>query len=186
MWYDNVLNHVADEAPGLALHPTPPAHPQRRLTRTMPDDYRRGAILDLIQEHLKSPSMRHIRDPYALNKLAQKILRRVDGENSVWQKWSALREAMLRPAAPCWIPIEDLRDALNQLPGPRLTTTDVEQRLRAMQEEDHSWPDDELKHGCLALYEREKAAGTEMMAIIGAKQEHIEQEEERRRNEWEK
>ena len=54
------------------------------------------------------------------------------------------------------------------------------QRLRAFYEEPYSsYPNEELKAGCLALYEAEKAQGTELPAIIGALQEYIELEEER-------
>jgi hypothetical protein len=64
--------------------------------------------------------------------------------------------------------------------------TDVSQRLRAIQEEPHTrYPDEQLKEGCLNIYEKEKAAGTELTAIIGALQEHIEMEEERIRKERE-
>ena len=37
-----------------------------------------------------------------------------------------------------------------------------------------TYPNEELKAGCLALYGTEKAQGTELTAIIGALQEHIE------------
>ena len=80
--------------------------------------------------------------------------------------------------------MEDLGDFLNTLPGPALTKTDVEQRLRAIWEEPYAnYPKDELKEGCLALYHSEKAQGTETRAIIGALQEHIEHEEDRLRRE---
>ena len=50
-----------------------------------------------------------------------------------------------------------------------MTKTDVEQRLRAIWEEPHTiYPKDELRDSCLALYQAEKASGTEMRAIIGA------------------
>lgn len=89
-------------------------------------------------------------------------------------------------AAPCWIPVEDLQAFLNTLPGPPLTKTDVEQRLRAIWEEPHAnYPKDELKEGCAALYHSEKAGATEMCAIIGALQQHIESEEDRLRHEQE-
>ena len=42
-----------------------------------------------------------------------------------------------------------------------------------------------LKDGCLVLYHSEKAQGTEMRAIIGALQEHLEREEDRLRHEQE-
>jgi len=82
-----------------------------------------------------------------------------------------MREELAKAAAICWIPTEDLRVFLNRLPGPALTHTDVVQRLRAFWEEPWAeYPDEELKAGCLALYEREKAFGTELPAIIGALQ----------------
>ena len=60
------------------------------------------------------------------------------------------------------------------------------QRLRSIQEEGFGlYPNDALKEGCLALYQRELAAGTEMPAIIGAVQEYVEQETERSRIERE-
>ena len=80
--------------------------------------------------------------------------------------------------------MEDLLAILNTLPGPPLTLTVVKQRLRALWEEPFSaYPIDELQASCLAIYEAEKAAGTEMSAIVGALQEHIEQEEVRLRRE---
>lgn len=60
------------------------------------------------------------------------------------------------------------------------------QRLRAFHEEPYSsYPNEELKAGCLALYETEKTQGTDLPAIVGALQEHIELEEERLRREQE-
>jgi hypothetical protein len=77
------------------------------------------------------------------------------------------------------------RDRLT-LPGPALTKTDVEQRLRAIWEEPYtSYPNDDLKDDCLALYHSEKSVGTEMRAIIGALQERLEREDDRLRREQE-
>lgn len=88
---------------------------------------------------------------------------------------------------PCWIPIDDLRDYLNGMPGSSLTTTDVAQRLRAFCEDDPYlvYPDEDLQASCLAIYERERADGTELPAIIGLLQEHVECEEQRMRSERE-
>jgi hypothetical protein len=62
----------------------------------------------------------------------------------------------------------------------------VTQRLRALWEEPWAaYPNEELKAGCLALYEIEKAQGTELRAIIGVLQEYIELEEDRLRREQE-
>ncbi|WP_334488948.1 hypothetical protein [Bradyrhizobium algeriense] len=102
----------------------------------------------------------------------------------MWKKWGPEREEVVQAAAPCWIPPEDLQAFLNTWPGPPLTKTDIEQRLRAIWEEPHTtYPKDEFKDGCLVLYQAEKALGTEIRAIIGALQEHIEREEERLRRE---
>lgn len=102
----------------------------------------------------------------------------------MWKKWEADREQVIRATGPCWVPVQDLQAFLNTLPGPPLTKTDIEQRLRAIWEEPHtSYPKDDLKDGCLSLYLAEKAQGTEMRAIIGALQEHLEREEERLRQE---
>ncbi len=90
------------------------------------------------------------------------------------------REPFLKSAALCWIPIEDLLAFLNELPGPPLTKTDVAQRLRAFHEEPYDpYPNEDLQAGCLALYELEKAEGTELPAIVGALQEFLEPEEQR-------
>ena len=104
----------------------------------------------------------------------------------MWKKWEAQREEVAKAAAPCWIPVEDLQALLNGLPGPSLTKTDVEQRLRAIWEEPYTtYPNDVLEDGCQVLYQSEKAQGTEMRAIIGALQAHIEREDERLRREQE-
>jgi hypothetical protein len=98
----------------------------------------------------------------------------------VWKKWETQLEEVAQAAAPCWIPVEDFQAFLNTLPGPPLTKTDVEQRLRAICERPHAnYPKDELKDGCVALYRSETVDGTETRAIIGALQEHIEREEDR-------
>ena len=144
------------------------------------------AIRTTLFEYVKSPSLKHVRDPNSVHKLAADILLAVDRASSVWRKWDGVREDVAKAAARCWIPTEDLRAFLNELPGPELTITDVNQRLRAIWEEPYNrFPNDDVKDGCFALYVRERAAGTEMVAIIGAIQEFIESEEERLRIERE-
>jgi hypothetical protein len=136
----------------------------------------------LIQEHVQSPSLRHIRDARAINTLAQRILDTIERRPDTWQKWTSAREELIKAAAQTWIPVEALRDAFNDMPGPKLTSTDVAQRLRALHEETYArYPDEALKESCLAIFEREKAAGTEFVAIVGALQEFVEEEGERRR-----
>ncbi|HEY0218894.1 MAG TPA: hypothetical protein VGC26_03870, partial [Afipia sp.] len=112
------------------------------------------------------------------------IIRILEAARPTWRKWEEPRETLLKTAAPCWIPIEDLRSYLNEMPGPTLTATDVAQRLRDYYEQPYAtYPNEDLKSGCLSLYEKEKADGTELPAIIGALQEYVEQEEERIRTE---
>ncbi len=150
----------------------------------MYDNERIYAVRRLLFQYVQSPSLRHLRDPQSIDSLVQRIIETVDRQPSVWRKWEGEREALLRAAADCWIPIEDLRRFLNSLPGPALTTTDVAQRLRAINEEPYNkYPDEDLRPGCLDLYKREVAEGTELPAIVGALQEFVEQESERRRRE---
>ena len=89
------------------------------------------AVVSNLADYVKSPSLRHIRDPHSLHRLAKEILRTVDRASSVWGKWEGSREDVAKAAGPCWIPTEDLLAFLNRLPGPPLTTTDVVQRQRA-------------------------------------------------------
>lgn len=152
----------------------------------MSDDERVWAVKELLFDYVKSPSLRHIRDPHSVIKLAQEIVRRLDRSNSVWRKWDGQRELLVKSALGCWIPVEDLREFLNRMPGPQLTTTDVAQRLKAFEDEEYyRYPKEELQSGCLAIYEKEKAEGTEMPAIIGLLRDHVEEEEERLRVEQE-
>ena len=146
----------------------------------MSQDERLSAIRQILFDFVKSPSLRHIRDPHSVYRLAQEIVKRIDWGNSIWRKWDGQREALLKSAMPCWIPVEELREFLNRMPGPQLTKTDIAQRLKAFQEDQFfDYPIAELQLGCLALYEKEKAEGTELPAIIGLLRDHVEREEER-------
>ena len=78
----------------------------------MREDQRIWAVKQLLFDYVKSPSLRHIRDPHSLGKLALEIVRRIDRGNSIWKKWDGQREGLLNSAAGCWIPVEDLRDFL--------------------------------------------------------------------------
>jgi hypothetical protein len=139
----------------------------------MGEDERVWAVKELLFDYVKSPSLRHIRDPHSVIRLAQEIVKRIDRGNSIWRKWDGQREVLLKSAVGCWIPIEDMRNFLNDLPGPRLTTTDVTERLKAFEDEKYyDYPNEEFQTGCLALYAKEKAEGTELPAIIGLLREH--------------
>jgi hypothetical protein len=150
----------------------------------MSNDERIWAVKELLFDYVRSPSLRHIRDPHSLSRLAQEIVKRIDRGNSIWRKWDGQREVLVKSAVGCWIPIEDLRDFLNSMPGPPLTKTDVAERLKAFEDEQYyAYPNEELQPGCLALYEKEKAEGTELPAIVGLLREHLDREEERIRAE---
>ena len=150
------------------------------------DDPRLWTIIDLLREHFGSPSPRHIRDPDQIRKLATKILRKLDGSRDPWRKWPPARDKLVRAAVRCWIPVGDLHAALADLPGPPLTRSDVAGRLLVvMHEEGLDGPDHSLKVGCEALYAEEKAAGTELVAIIQLMNDWMGKEiEQRMRQEW--
>ncbi len=150
----------------------------------MSDDGRMPVITALLADYVKSPSLQHLRDPHQIETLARNILKRLDRGDTLWRKWNELREKLVRMAGPCWIPVEDLRDYLNQMSGPQLTSTDVAQRMAIFNEEPYApYPNRELKVGCLEIYAAEKAQGTELTAIITRLVVHVEDEEERLRQE---
>ncbi|WP_245483798.1 hypothetical protein [Rhizobium ruizarguesonis] len=82
--------------------------------------------------------------------------------------------------------MESLKEYLNLLPGPKLTSTDVAQRMKAIEEEPYtSYPNEELREGCLAIFNEEAELGTELSAIIGRIADYVQEEEERERLERE-
>lgn len=152
----------------------------------MINDDRVSAVQAILCEFVRSPSLRHLRDPHSLSRVAKEIVKCLNRQTKVWQKWEGEREALLKSSLGCWIPIEALREYLNGLPGPPLTMTDVAQRLRVFEEEPYiHYPNEDLRDGCLAIFAQEKAEGTELPAIIGLLSEHVEREEERIRLERE-
>jgi len=48
----------------------------------MSDDDRHHAVRALLFDYVRSPSLRHLRDPHSLGKLAKDIMRAVDRESS--------------------------------------------------------------------------------------------------------
>jgi len=142
----------------------------------MSDDERVEAVKGLLSDYVRSPSLRHIRDMHSLDRLAKEIVRRVDRGNSIWRKWIGERDAFLRSTLFLWIPIEDVRDFLNGMPGPKLTKTDVAQRLQVFEQEAHEYapPNPDLQVECLAMYAKEKAEGTEMAAIVALLRDYVE------------
>jgi len=152
----------------------------------MREDNRIETVKSILFDYVKSPSLRHIRDPHSLDKLAREIIGCLNHSRTVWQKWDELRENLLKSTRCCWIPVEDIREFLNRLPGPSLTMMDVTQRLKAFEEEElWEYPNEELRAGCLEIYKKEKLEGTELPAIVHLLREHIEQEAARLRIETE-
>ncbi|WP_249163003.1 MULTISPECIES: hypothetical protein [Bradyrhizobium] len=144
---------------------------------------RHYAVASILFDYVKSPSLKHLREPHSVHKVSREIVKALDGASSVWKKWGESARRGRTGSGSIWIPVEDLQAFLNTLPGLPLTKTDVEQSLRAIWEEPHtSYPKDELRNGCVALCQSDKGNGTEMRAIIGALQERIEREEDRLRN----
>lgn len=136
-------------------------------------------VTELLVEYAQSPSLRHIRHHGSLQKLAQEIVARLDRGDSIWTKWYGRRDSVAKSAIGCWIPLSDLRDFLNRMPGPKLTLTDVSQRMAALEQEDpYFYPKPELQEGCLAIYEGEKSEGTDLPAILGLLRGHVELEEQ--------
>ena len=89
-------------------------------------------------------------------------------DRGLWTKWSQDREEIAERAAALWVPMDDLREALNALPGPALTKVDVEQRIRDFRENRYgSYPKPEIEAEALAAFAEEKARGTELIAVLG-------------------
>lgn len=143
-------------------------------------------VRSLVGDYLRSPSLAHLRSAYALDKLASEIVRRLDAGSPLWVKWNDSREELARASCPCWIPVPTLVAALNALPGPKLTATDVTSRIDVLQEELGEWPRDHLRSECEAILQEEAAAGTELMGIIYRIRSHIDQEETRQHEERER
>ena len=128
----------------------------------MAEDERLHEIIRMLHQYsarapLKFPTEAEI------PKLGQKILDTACGPTSLWTKWSKDREELVSRAVDVWVPLDDLRDALNNLPGEHLTATDVEQRVYALRHEYSGYsrgPDEELKEESFAAYAAEKAKGT--------------------------
>ena len=97
----------------------------------MTDDERASYIRALLWEHAH-PTLRNM-DRDRIGKLTEQILR-IATDRGLWTKWSQDREQIAERAASLWVPMDDLRESLNALPGPTLTKVDVEQRIRDFRE----------------------------------------------------
>ena len=149
----------------------------------MTEDERLHEIVLLLYQYSARPPLKFPTDA-EIPKLARRILDKVDGPTSLWTKWGKDREEIAKRSADVWVPLGDLREALNKLPGERLTPTDVEQRIQALRHEHGGYmrgPGEELKEGSFAAYAEEKAKGTEFIAILGYLEEWTWGAEERLR-----
>lgn len=145
----------------------------------MPEERREDIVRSVIAQYVNTRPITQIRDWFGLATVSREVVKRLEAESSIWRKWSLPREALAKSAVGCWVPLEDLRAFLNDMPGPVLSPTDVAQRLRVFCEEDCEEPNEALREGCLAIYEEEKAQDTELAAIIGRLREHVDREETR-------
>ena len=130
----------------------------------MTEDERAHQIRSLLWDHVH-PTLRSM-DRERIAKLAEQVLRIAAAHRELWAKWGADRNEIAERAANLWVPLDDLRDALNGLPGPALTKVDVEQRIREVREKQYgSYPKTEMEAEALAAFAEEKARGTESPLI---------------------
>jgi hypothetical protein len=147
-------------------------------------DDRTMAVYSLIADYVRSPSLSHLRADRSLAKIAREIVTRLDQKSAVWKKWEGPREDLLASALGCWVPGEDLLAFLNRLPGPQLTLTDLDQRMKHMIDVEYIGSlEPKLKLECLEIYQEEREAGTEMPAIIGRLAEYTSSQFNRLREE---
>jgi hypothetical protein len=111
----------------------------------------------------------HLAHTNGVQYLAHDIVRYFDGAHSHWAKWSIERTKLLDSSKTFSIPVGELQEALNALPGPSLTATDVEQRLKLLLGVPFvDQPREDLRDDFRAIFSAEKAKGTEFVAIVGA------------------
>ncbi|MBW0159638.1 hypothetical protein [Sedimentimonas flavescens] len=145
-------------------------------------NHRAEIVFRHLRDYVRSPSLRHMRDPHSLGKLSAEIVAELDNDSAVWRKWDGPRKDVIVEALDCWIPADDMLEFLNSLPGPKLTPTDLAQHMRHLIEvESIAQPEEALRDECRAIYEEEKTAGTELPAIIGRISEYVVSQFERLR-----
>lgn len=135
----------------------------------MTEDERLHDITLMLYEYSAHPALKFPSE-LEIPKIAKKILKAACGPMALWTKWDKDREELVSRAADVWVPLVDLRDALNSLAGEPLTPVDVEQRLYAVRHQHSGYtrgPEEEIKESSLAAYAEEKARGTEFIAILG-------------------
>ena len=98
-------------------------------------DERASSISNLLWDHAH-PALRRM-DHQQIAKLTEQILQ-IATKRGLWTKWSQDREELASRVTGLSVPLEDLREALNCLPGPLLTKVDVEQRIRDLREKPYA------------------------------------------------
>ena len=81
----------------------------------MGDEERASQIRALLWQHAH-PTLRNM-DRQQISTLANEILR-IATDRGLWSKWGRDRDELAERAARVWVPMDDLRVALNALPGP--------------------------------------------------------------------
>lgn len=135
----------------------------------MREDDRLHDIIRLLHEYSARPPLK-VPSEAEIPKIVRRILDAAYGPKSLWTKWDKDREEIISRSVEVWVPLDDLLNALNMLPGEKLTMTDVEQRLYALRNEYSGYsrgPDEAIKEASFAAYAEEKAKGTEFIAILG-------------------
>lgn len=124
---------------------------------------RYGAVRRLIWRYVQSPSLRHLRDTRSIQEITTEIVELFERRRPSWRKWSGDRDELAEIASNVWVPVEDLRAYLNDMPGPELTAMDVEERLNTLRDGDRP---EEARETCERIYAEEKAKGTELPAVL--------------------
>ncbi|CAM8663826.1 hypothetical protein MCEREM30_03407 [Paracoccaceae bacterium] len=122
----------------------------------------------IIADYVRSPSLRHMRDFQNLEKVSKEIVTALDRDYGIWRKWDGTKDQVAKLSLGSWVPISDLAEFLNTLPGPKLSKTDVKQRILALEEEESMYPQDDFRDECEALYRKEAGEGTDLIATLMA------------------
>ncbi len=65
---------------------------------------RHYAVASILFDYVKSPSLKHLREPHSVHKVSREIVKALDGASSVWKKWESRREEVAQAAAPSGYP----------------------------------------------------------------------------------
>lgn len=128
----------------------------------------------IVAEYVRCPSLRHVRDFHNLDKVSKEIVSALDRDYGIWRKWDGTKDQVAKLSLGTWVPLADLVAFLNTLPGPKVTKTDVQQRILALEAQECMGQEDEFREACEAFYRQEVSQGTDMVATLMALQELLE------------